>query len=499
MNLAESIRRNVDRWPEAPALVAKARSWTYRELDLSVRRAAAAFKARGVGSGDVVAICLKDTAPHVMSLLALGRIGAMVMPIDWRSKAEERRRMTAEFDPKRILIEPGAKAFDPERTLTIHGDWIDDLAAVEADDSAAADGSSPFLISLSSGTTSTARAMVATHDHVQAWLRGYAKGYGIDLRLRYLSTLPLSFVAGRNRVMQYLNEGGVVVLGPTMFTAEELVATIASEGITAILLTPPILRRLLAIAPEDGVLLPGLRLLEAGADKLNPEEKHAIKARLSPNFFETYANSAIGRISCLRPTDTDDHADSVGRPNPLLELQIVDEEDRSLAAGEVGIIRCRGDAIPTGRFGKDGAVEPSNDLRDGWFFPGDHGYIDRDGYLYLVGRAATVIKRAGISIYPEEIEPVLCAHPSVSEAAIVGRPDGPEGDAVVAFVVSKGRLSEADLVDHLRREIVGHKQPQDIVFVDALPRTPSGKVNRGTLKDMALRGNSSRGRQGGDR
>lgn len=488
MNLTESIDLNKDRWPEAPALVANAQTWNYRDLDLAVRRAAMAFRSLGVGCGDVVAICLKDTAPHVVSLLGLGRIGAIVVPIDWRSKAEERRLMIAEFKPKLTLIEAGAQEIDPASSLSIDKEWIDDLAALGADDSSPADGSSPFLFSLSSGTTSTARATVVTHDQMLASLNGYAKGYGTDLRLRYFSTLPLTFVAGRNRVLLYLNEGGTVVLGPTMYSTEQLVGLIESEDISAILLTPPILRRLLAVAPKEGCLLSGLRILEAGADKLAANEKRAIKACLSPNLYESYANSAIGQIGCLRPEDIDEHAESVGRPNPLLELQIVDDDDRPLPAGEIGVIRCRGDAVPSGGFQEDDDAGSLSDLRDGWFYPRDHGFLDADGFLHLSGRAATVIKRGGISIYPEEVETVLSHHPLVAEAAIVGRPDGEAGEAVVAFIVPRDGLSEAEFVDHMRRRVSGHKQPQEARFVDALPRTPSGKVNRGKLRDWAVGG-----------
>ena len=478
MNQAEAISRNASRWPAAPALESRDRLWTYSELDDVVRRAASWLRQRGVTRDMLVAVCLKDTASHVVVMLALARIGAVILPVDWRSRPDERARLFDAFDPQVALVETGAApSRDDRKTIRVGDDWLDETSTMPPDCGETPEGGAPFLFNLSSGTTSTARAVMFTHDQFQAWLDGYLTGLGSDGRERYLSTLPLSFTAGRNRVFLYLNAGGTVVMGPSIFSTEELVETINGRGATAILLIPPVLRRVVEFASQPGVLLPGLRILESGADKLTADEKHTIVARLTPNLFETYANSAIGQISCLRPEDLADHADSVGRPNPLIQLEIVDNDDHRVPQGDVGALRCRGPSMT-------GTEDPIN-IRGGWLYPGDHGMIDDDGFLILKGRATTVIKRGGTSIYPEEIEPVLTGHPAVTEAAIVGRPDGAAGDAIVAFVVAPEGFSLEAFEDYLDGALSGYKRPQEIVVTDGLPLTGSGKVDRAALIERA--------------
>jgi acyl-CoA synthetase (AMP-forming)/AMP-acid ligase II len=335
------------------------------------------------------------------------------------------------------------------------------------------------MLSLSSGTTSTARAAEITHDQAQAFCLGFRVGSGFHHRARYLSVLPLSFAAGRDRLLLYLTSGGTVVLAPPLLSPEEVVARIVGHDIAATVMVPHLLRRLLEIAPEDGLLLPGLEFFESTGDKLAGAEKLEIVRRLSPNLYESYANSAVGLISCLRPADLAAHPDSVGRTNPLLEVEIIDDADRPLPAGEVGALRCRGPSLTQSG--------DHIDIRGGWLYPGDLGTIDGDGFLYLKGRATGLIKRRGTSIYPEEVESVLAAHPAVAEAAVVGRPAPDVGHDIVAYVATTGALSMAELRSYLIAELAGYKQPQEIVVLDRLPRTSSGKVNRGELTERAAK------------
>lgn len=488
MNQAEVIGLIAHQQPEDPAIVATDGTWCYRELDDAVRRTATAFRDRGVGPGDVVALFLKETGQHVICMLALGRVGALVLPGDWRGKAEERRRLVDQFHPRLAVVEQGSGTIADTTTIENNEAWRAGLVDCAPDDTSPANPARPFLINLSSGTTAEARATVLSHDQFQAWHRKSVDGFGVDGRQRYLSTLPLSFAAGRARVFLYLSFGGTVVLGPLVFAPDEFVEIVEERRITATLLMPTVLRRLLSMTAATKPWLPGLALLEVGADKLGADEKREVVERLTPNLYETYANSAIGQISCLRSGDMAGHADSVGRPNPHIDIQVVDGDGRPLPNGEVGELRCRGVGLATPFEGNAASSNHESITRDDWLYTGDLAALDGEGFLHLKGRAATVIIRRGVTIYPEEIEPVIADHPSVAEVAIVGTPDGEDGEAIVAFVVARGRLREADLRDHIRTNLTGYKHPQEIAFTDRLPRTASGKIDRGRLKSIADRG-----------
>ena len=244
-------------------------------------------------------------------------------------------------------------------------------------------------------------------------------------------------------------------------------------------LVPTILRRLLAL--PDGVLKPFRsvrRLVSIGA-AMFPGERGEILRRLTPGFIDYYGSTEGGGTTYLTRHDPDQYSNSVGRPVFGIDVQCVDESHRPVPPGTVGRIRVRGEVVST-EFWND--PEASREaFRDGWYYPGDLGSLDADGYLTLAGRAKDMIIRGGVNIYPAEVEAVLQAHPAVVDSAVVGWPSREYNEEVAAFVILKGRATPAELRELCRSRLAPYKVPRQVFVVDDFPRNTLGKVLKAEL------------------
>lgn len=493
--LADLISEVSRRQPEAPALADSRRVLTHGALDLDVRRTASRLRRAGLGVGARVGLCLRNSVDHAVVMLALFRLGAVMVPIDWRAKPDECARAGDAFALAAVLVEPGRGRGFTVPVLTMDEEWRATLAGETPESDGVAGGSMPLALNLSSGTTATARAAYISHEAMRQRLECRIQIIGPEWGRRLLCVMPIGFAAGREQLLRYLLMGGSAWIHPGMVSVDEILRLVRDSAVDTLFLPPPIIRRLLEAAPSTGHLLAGIGSLSSGADMLAVEEKLAVVEKITPNFFEHFSNSMTGPISILCPGDVRSHADSVGRPLPGIDVEVVNEGGRAVAPGEIGQLRLRGPTVVACHLGADLRPVADDAFRDGWFHPGDLATIGEDGFLRLRGRTANVIKRGGVSLYAEEIEPVLKRHPGVVEAVIVGRPVAGGDEEVVAFYESDGTVDEASLRAHCRESLAGFKIPDRFVARDALPRTATGKVNRGEMKEAAGRLGEGEGRR----
>jgi acyl-CoA synthetase (AMP-forming)/AMP-acid ligase II len=202
---------------------------------------------------------------------------------------------------------------------------------------------------------------------------------------------------------------------------------------------------------------------------------------LCPNFFNFYSSSEGGGISLLRPENPDAVSLSVGKVVFGAEVQIIDEQHKEVPPGTIGAIRYRGGAVAESYYRNP--EESAVAFRDAWYYPGDLGRFNADGFLYLTGRAKDMIIRGGVNIYPAEIEATLIAHPAVAEAAVVGWPSRERGEEIAAFVVCRARASEQELIEHCRRSLAPYKIPKGVFILDELPKSGLGKVLKPALAE----------------
>lgn len=482
MNLAGTLPLHARTRASHPAIMAGERVITYGELDPQVGRTASHLNALGLESGDLLGVCLGDHVDHVIVLLAAARLGVAVLPMDWHWALAERQRIVDVFQPKAVMIEADAAAIAGVPNHRRDVDWHDAVAAATPQVNGPDDTDMPLVLALSSGTTALPKGPMISHGNMLARFRGHWVSLGFNQHDRFTLTTPLYYGGGRGFVLSYLFIGGTIVMFPPPFKPDDLVETVEQRSVNTVFLVPTQIRRLLATARGDGLLFPRVDNLISSGASLSPEEREAVRRRLTPNFTDYYSSTEGGGITVQPAADQDRYPSSVGRPSFLTEVEIVDEDHRRQPAGEVGRIRYRGPGVAVGFYRDPEAGSTAGSFfRDGWFYPGDVGEMNEEGYLFLRGRAKDMIIRGGANIYPSDVELVLQAHPAVEEAAVVGWPSTEYGEEVAAFVIAHGTIDGPELMAHCRERLARHKVPREVFLVDDLPRNSTGKVLKGVL------------------
>lgn len=482
-NLAQAQDEHARLRPNALALVDGELRLNHAQLALFIARTATHLRAQGITQGTLVGVALADHATHVVIMLALARIGAVMLPLDHRWTAGERERVALHFGAALVLTER-AMPVAGLPNLVVDAAWAQAVDVADPDPDIAPGGDAPLLVSLSSGTTGRPKGPRITHDHFLARFRTHWVNLGFVDSDCFACATPLYFGGGRTFVWSTLYLGGKVVLTPPPWEPPALLAALEREQVSTLFLVPTQLRRLLAES-ADLSALKALRLLFSSGAPLNAQERHAIRERLNPRFCEYYASTEGGGVTLLTAPDIDQHPNSVGRAVHAVHVQVVDAEHRPLPAGQVGRLRYRSPGCATGFYLDDDASTEA--FHEGWFYPGDLAQIDDQGFLTLAGRAKDMVIRSGVNIYPEEVETVLRSHPGVRDAAVIGMPDPQTGEELLACVV----LSTAVLPQALRlwceQQLAPYKVPRQFALLEALPLNSSGKVLKSTLRDSLAR------------
>lgn len=487
MNLAEALDQNALRRPGLPAVITPDETITHAGFRDMVCKRATHLSALGVARDDIVGVNLKDTPEHLAALFALARIGAAALPMDWRWTVEEKSRLTEFFKPRLVISEPDdAFAAVEGNWILVRNDdaWAENVAKADPSATALAEGDPPLLLALSSGTTGIPKGPLITHNQFFSRFMIYFVTLGFSEHTRYLCATPLYFGGSRGYSMCSVYAGGTALLFPPPYEMPDLLAFSEIHGATKMFLVPTLLRRVLDLPPRDDgkLLMPGLDMLFSTGAILHAEERDALMRNVSPFYLNFYGSTDGGGATALFWNDPPEVAASVGRPVFGAEIDIAGEDDKSLPPGEVGRIRYKHPGTATGYYNDEEASREA--FRGGWYYPGDLGWRDGDGFLYLAGRAKDMIIRGGVNIYPAEIEHVLSLHDAVIESAVVAWPSKSFGEEIAAFVVARPEATDADALlkwcgEHLAR----YKLPREIFFVEDLPKSGVGKVLKAELTD----------------
>jgi acyl-coenzyme A synthetase/AMP-(fatty) acid ligase len=480
MNIAALISRHAQGQPERPAIAGGGETLTYSALDITVRRLSGLIRSRGVAEGDLVALRMRDTPAHLVALLAIARIGAIALPLDWRGAAPEIGRIIERFKPKLLLVDD-AKPLP----VAIEMAGVANLSGAEPDAQPPASlSNSPLVYGLTSGTTGIPKGIVTTHEEMFGRFVAFAIGRLIDRDDRFLVPLPLVFDAGRAISFALLTLGARISLFPTLHDPRELLEGVNAGGATALIVTPKTSRALLGLASGDGHLMPGLRAYVSTAGKLQPDERAALRARVAPRVIDYYGTTGGGPVALITGEEEDNSPTAAGRLAAGIEVEVVDGNDATVANGASGRIRMRGPGV-TRSFAGEYDAAGDETIRDGWYYPGDIGHYDANGVLHLTGRAAEMIKRGGLMIHAQEVEYALSLHPGIVESAVVGVPTRDHDEEVVAFVVLREPVAIPSILRHCRENLAGFKVPQRVIEVDAMPRNTNGKVVKADLRKLA--------------
>ncbi len=474
MNLSALLQAHASARPAKTALEFHAERLDYAELWCQIEACAGHLHNHGVASGDRIGLALREHPSHLILHYALARLGAVILPIDHRWTTTEKIAVAAAFQAKLVIVEEEAPLGN-HQTLRLDTAWF---TAAHAPPSMPETAALPLLISLSSGTTGKPKGALVTHEQMYQRFVSQWKTIGFDAQDRFIGLTPLYFGAGRSFGMAFLAAGATVILDPPPHKPEQLIAAINAAKATATFLVPTQLRGLLPLY-KNTLLLPSLKKLLISGAALYAEEAAEIQKKISPNLIGYYASSEGGGISVLHTDEFSDYAHTVGRPTYKTEIQIVDENNAPVKPGETGRLRYRGPGVASHFIDSNGKPEPA--AAAGWFYPGDLACMLDSGHIALRGRDKDVINRGGVNIYPAEIEAALMQVPSVREVAVLGEPSKKYGEMVAAFIVCNEPVEEAMLEQHCRDKLAAYKIPSRYLFTDALPKKPSGKLDKAAL------------------
>ncbi len=496
--LIDVIERNARLHPHRAAFVCGDERVTHAAYRARVERLAAGLARAGIGSGDRIVVLSPNNLEFVDLYGAVARLGAILVPINWRLSAEEVFVIAADAAPKIVVAEAGAQPLlqGRHRALSSVERWYgigggaapfapySELMAAEAADEtlppADSEASAGFVMIYTAAVGGRPRGALLSQAGLIAAGMQLLHCWSLTAEDVNLGALPLFHVAGLGMLMAAQHAGGATVIMPK-FEAAAAVAHIRRERISVLAEFAPMLGALLDAAEGRAGDLASLRMVTGldSAETIMRFERECPQAR----FWAVYGQAETSGFVTMGPFR--DKPGAAGRPTFLNTVVVLDEADNEVALGEAGEIAVRGPAVFNGYW--NCASDTAFTFRNGWHHTGDYGVFDADGYLWYKGRspAKELIKPGGENVYPVEVENAIAAHPAIAEVVVLGVPDAQWGEAIKAVCACKsGQTASAqEVIDFVGSRIARYKRPKYVKFVAALPRTAAGAIDRAKVKD----------------
>ncbi|MCF2529681.1 acyl-CoA synthetase [Yinghuangia soli] len=519
MRLCDYLDKGASLGADRPCLTMDGATLTYGEVTALSWRVARALDRSGIRPGDKVAVLSANNSTAFACVFGISRAGAVWCPVNPRSEAAENRELLDLLDCTALIFQ---SAFAPlvER---IRGDLPKLRTLVRLDDGepghegrgdGSAAGAVPFrtwtaglpaepweaapaddivMIAGTGGTTGRPKGVMLGARNIEAMSALTLMSYPIGPRPVYLALAPLTHAAGV-LCFPVLTRGGEIVVMPRPDLGEFL-ALVERHRVTHTFLPPTLLYALLAHPALDSTDTASLQCLWYGAAPMAPARLEEAIGRLGPVFGQLFGQTeAPMMVAAMAPADHV-HADgtvvrerlaSAGRPTPLVTVGIMAGDGTLLPAGERGEIVVRGSLVMPGYYKNPEATAEAS--RHGWHHTGDVGYLDADGYLFIVDRLKDMIITGGFNVYSAEVEKALLDHPDVQDCAVIGLPDEKWGERVTAVVqLHQGRAAEPEALRAFAKERLGGvKAPKQIEVWADLPRSTVGKVLKPDIKQRLL-------------
>jgi long-chain acyl-CoA synthetase len=514
-NLVTDIEETAAERPDATALGLPDGELTYGELWSRTGRFARALVDAGLEPGDRVGVYLPNVEAYVTAFLGTLRAGGIVVPMNPQYRSREISHLLADSGARAVvtlpdLVEVVRAVQDDTDVHTVVSAGGDAAGATSFESFLAADelpvrdraDDDVAVQPYTSGTTGRPKGVLLTHHNLAFTARSSAAIHdGIRPDDRMLGVLPLFHIYGMTITMlATLFEGGSYWPLPA-WDAEETLELIDGEGITLVHGVPAMYNDMVNTPGAAEFDLSSVRFANAGGSSLPREVMERFEATFGVDLYEGYGLTETSPVThANRPGDR--RPGSIGKPIPGVESMVVDEGFRELDPVErgpveegtdlddvVGELVVSGPNVMKGYYGLPEANEEAFTEVDGtrWFHTGDLGYRDEDGFFYVVDREKHMIVTGGYNVYPREVEELLFEHPDVADAAVVGIPDERRGETVKAFVVPTpdAEATPGDVREYCLERLAAYKHPREVEFVDELPRTTTGKVQKFELRGGA--------------
>jgi acyl-CoA synthetase (AMP-forming)/AMP-acid ligase II len=495
-----------DRFPDKPAVISEDNRYTYRQFKDRIRCLMGGLSMLGVKKGDRVAALMWNSSEMMEVYLAAIRLGAIFTPLNYRLKEPELLYLLNDATPKVLVTDEHCQeiagqtathidklghlfsnASKPADGFKRYEDFIsaneplDKKASIKADD--------PCQLLYTSGTTGRPKGVVLSHENV-SW-----NTFNM-IQIRRDSPQDVSLLLGPLFHAAALNSHFTtrLALGATQvfmkkFDPERLMEAVEKERVTALPANPTAFIMLMEHCPPGRYRTDSISTLSSGSDKL-PDQ---IKRNLLDYFpqakgvYDIYGITECGPcISCLSAKDSLAKTACVGFPLPFVQVRIVDESGNQLPPEHTGEVLVKGPNVMKGYYGKP--AQTAEAIKNDWFYSGDLARFDEEGYLYLVDRKKDIIVSGGENVSAREVEEVLFTHSAISKAAVFGTPHPKWGELVTAAVVLvKGHdATPEQLESYLRAGLAGYKIPRKFHFLESLPESGPGKINKKRLKEMLI-------------
>jgi acyl-CoA synthetase (AMP-forming)/AMP-acid ligase II len=507
MNVGELLTNTARSYPERVAFYWDGQQRTYGECNQRADALARALADLGVGRGDRVALSMANRPELMEAMFAAWKLGAAVVPLNARFTADEieyhvddpraRAMIVGPENAETVLgmrdrlptvehvIEVGAKALGG---LALD-DLLDGFAGpsfpavdVEADELA--------WLAYTSGTTGRPKGAMLTHGVlVFESLAALADSMRLEVEDVGMHAAPLTHGSGHNALVFTMKGCSQVLHQPSGFDVELFLEQVPKFGVNALFMVPTMIKMVVDHPAAAEADLSSLRSVIYGGAPMYVEDLRKALALFGNVFVQLFGQTEspmTGTILRAQEHVLDGplsrRLGSCGRARSGVQIRILDEEDRPCATGEAGEICIRGGSVMKGYWERP--EETAETLRGGWLHTGDIGKMDEDGYVYILDRTKDMVISGGLNIYPREIEEVLLTHPFVSEACVFGVPDDKWGEALRAHVVAtEGTvLSEDEIIAYVGERLAGYKKPKAVEFVDSLPKTVYGKLDKRAVR-----------------
>ena len=498
MGVIHYILDNASRFPDKDAIVFDQDVLTYGQCVERVRKVSGAFSKLGIGSGTHVGLVANNSLEFVVSMLAIADLGATVVPM--YTTISEKALIAAikatdisyivgikNILQRAFVVSEDSNGSFPvprEKCVVVDGKLngchsleeiqqrVSDTYVLGAE---AFNEEQDFILTMTSGSTSEPKPIVFTQGTKIRRCFNAKEVYGLSDSDTVLVATPLYHSISQRLVLTPLILGGTCVI-MRKFSPQNWLNQVSAKGVTFTIAVASQLEALLGHVKNFEGDISSLRSVVSCCALISDEIKKQLLDELECEFHECYGASEVGIISNLSDEDPIEKIHTVGRAVPSVEIKIVDEKRKPLGAGIVGEIACQSGMCFSRYYKNEEATCES--LSHGYFYTGDMGYLDDDGFLIFSGRLKEIIITGGTNVFPKDVESVLNAHPKVKESAVVGITDKQFGEAVLALVIKESgvSVSERDLRSHCRHRLADVQKPMGYIFLEDFPRTALGKT-----------------------
>ncbi len=502
MNWSQILEANAKKYPDKEAIIFEGKRISYNELNKRVNSLAKGLLDLNIGKGDIVALLLYNCPEFIEATYAVNKIGAIWLPLNFRLAGEELAYILNNAGAKLLITEPDfhKTILDVQEKLpcirnyisldkTLPPGWLNYDAILSKNPEIKVPDTEIELDDLqrlmyTSGTTAYPKGAMITYGNF------YWKNVSHIIECKYtpddksLVIGPLYHVGGMDLGSTPIMQLGGTIVILRKFNTIQTLELIDKEKITQIWAAPAMINMLLQEPTFDKYDVSSVRLVIDGGEKMPlPLIEKFIKKFPNAWFSDAYGlTETVSGDTFLAKSKMIEKIGSVGKPVPMLRVRIVDDNDKDVPAKSLGEIILKGPKVFKGYWKNEKAT--ADTIRDGWLHTGDIGYLDEEGYLYIVDRKKDMIISGGENIASAEVERVIYELPQVLEVAVIGIPHPKWLEVPKAFVALKPgqTLCEADVVECCSKKLAKFKVPKEVEFIPALPRNPSGKVLKRELR-----------------